>query len=165
MWTCVPATGEDQVGQVLNYFLSFPDRINCSKTPCAFWRYLVNERLAEDDIIHDDAAEIALRARVYPFPAALSTEQGQHWWLQYTAAWKIYEITVKYEGRAVLSFDRSYPDACYSPRHQAMRADYEQLSEDPGYPLNAACNEDEEQEAEPPSKSGPKGTAERRLPL
>ena len=30
-----------------------------------------------------------------------------------------------------------------------MRADYEQLPQDTGYPLNAAFNEDEEQEAEP----------------
>ena len=30
-----------------------------------------------------------------------------------------------------------------------MRADYEQLPEDIGYPLNAAFNEDEDQEAEP----------------
>ena len=41
-----------------------------------------------------------------------------------------------------------------------MRADYEQLPEDTGYPLNAAFNEDEDQEAEPsrrpPTRSRPR---------
>ena len=41
-----------------------------------------------------------------------------------------------------------------------MRADYEQLPEDTGYHLNAAFNEDEEQEAEPrqrpPHRSHPR---------
>ena len=48
-----------------------------------------------------------------------------------------------------LPFDRSYPDAGYAPRPITVRADYEQLHEDSGYPLNAAFNEDDEQETEP----------------
>ena len=37
-----------------------------------------------------------------------------------------------------------------------MRADYEQLPEDTGYPLNAAFNEDEDQEAEPRQRPPPR---------
>ena len=117
----------------------------------------MNEILAEDDLIPDDPAEIALRQKGYPFPAALRTEQGQQWWLRYSAPRKIHSITVKPEDRAAFPFDRSYPDAGYAPRPITMRADYEQLPEDSGYPLNAAFNEDEDQEAEPrrrpPSRS------------
>ena len=50
---------------------------------------------------------------------------------------------MKPEDRAALPFDRSYTDAGYAPRPITMRADYEQLPEDTGYPLNAAFNEDE----------------------
>ena len=109
----------------------------------------MNEILAEDDLIHDDPAEILLRQKGYPFPAALRTEQGQQWWLRYSAPRKIYSITVKPEDRAALPFDRSYTDAGYAPLPITMRADYEQLHEDTGYPLNAAFTEDEEQEEEP----------------
>ena len=63
LWTCVPAHGVDQVARVLDYFFSFPDRIEGLKTPFAFWRYRVNEPLAEDDIIHDDPSELALRQK------------------------------------------------------------------------------------------------------
>ena len=62
---------------------------------------------------------------------------------------KIYSITLKQEDRAALPFDRFYPDAGYAPRPITMRADYEQLPEDIGYPLNAVFSEDEDQEAEP----------------
>ena len=41
---------------------------------------------------------------------------------------------MKPEDRAALSFDRYYPDAGYAPRTITMRADYEQLPEDTGYP-------------------------------
>ena len=68
----------------------------------------------------------------------------------------IYEITVNPEDRAALPFDRSYPDAGYAPRPIIMRADYEQLPEDTAYPLNAAFNEDEEQEAEPRRRPPPR---------
>ena len=122
--------------------------VECSKTPFDFWWYRVNELVAEDDIISEDTAEIAFRQKGYPLPAALRTEQEQQWWLRYLAARKIFEITVKPEDRAVLLLDRSYPDSGYAPLHPAMRADYDQLPEDPGYPLNAAFNEDEEQGAE-----------------
>ena len=37
-----------------------------------------------------------------------------------------------------------------------MRADYGELPEDTGYPLNAAFNEDEEQETEPLSRHAPR---------
>ena len=57
MWTRVPAPGVDQVARVLDYFFCFPDRIEGPKTPFAFWRYRVNEILAEDDLIPDDPAE------------------------------------------------------------------------------------------------------------
>ena len=53
---------------------------------------------------------------------------------------------MKPEDRAALPFDRYYPDAGYAPRPITIRADYEQLPEDTGYPLNAALNEDDEQE-------------------
>ena len=76
--------------------------------------------------------------------------------LRYSAARKIYSITVKPEDRAALPFDSSYPDAGYAPRPITMRADYEQLSEDIGYPLNAAYNEDEELEAEPRQRPPPR---------
>ena len=56
------------------------------------------------------------------------------------------------EERAALPFDRSYQDAGYAPRPITMRADYEQLHEDTGYPLNAEFNEDEEREEEPRRK-------------
>ena len=62
----------------------------------------LNEILAEDDLITDDPEEIALRQKGYPFPAALRTEQGQQWWLRYSAARKIYSITVKPEDWAAL---------------------------------------------------------------
>ena len=67
------------------------------------------------DLIPYYPAEIALRQKGYPFPAALRTEQGQQWWLRYSAARKIYAITVKPEDRAALPFDRSYPDAGTRP--------------------------------------------------
>ena len=67
---------------------------------------------------------------------------------------------MKPEDRAALPFDRSYPDAGYAPRPITMRPDYEQLPENTGYPLNAAFNEDEDQEAEPrrrpPTRSRPR---------
>ena len=69
----------DQVARVLYYFFCFHDRIEGPKTPFAFWRYRVNEILAEDDLILDDSAELALRQKGYPFPSALRTEQGQQW--------------------------------------------------------------------------------------
>ena len=56
---------------------------------------------------------------------------------------------MKPEDRAALPFDRSYQDAGYAPRPITMKADYEQLPEDTGYPLYAAFNEDEELEEEP----------------
>ena len=37
-----------------------------------------------------------------------------------------------------------------------MRGDYEQLPDDTGYPLNAAFNEDEEQETEPRRRHAPR---------
>ena len=95
MWTCVPAPGADQVGRVLDYLLCLHYRIEGLKTPFAFWRYRVNELLAEDNLIPENPAEIALRQKGYPFPAALRTEQGQQWWLRYSAVRKIYHITVK----------------------------------------------------------------------
>ena len=63
---------------------------------------------------------------------------------------------MKPEDRAALPFDRSYPDARYAPHPITMRADYEQLPEDTGYPLNAAFNEDDEQETEPPRRPPPR---------
>ena len=87
----------DHVARVLGYLFCFPDRIEGTKTPFAFWRYRVNETLAEDDLIQDDPAEIALRQKGYQFAAALRTEQRQQWWLRYSAARKIYSITVKPE--------------------------------------------------------------------
>ena len=126
--TCVPAPGVDQVARVLDYLSScFPDRIEGPKTPSAFWRYRMNEILAEDDLIPYDSAERALRQKGYPFPAAQSTEQWQQWWHRYSAARTFYEITVKPEDRAALPFDRSYQDAGYAHRPITMRADYEQL--------------------------------------
>ena len=89
-WTCVPPPGVDQVARVLDYLFCFPDRIEGPKTPFAFWRYRVNELLAEDNLIPYDPAEIALRLKGYPFPNALRTEQGYQWWLRYSAARKIY---------------------------------------------------------------------------
>ena len=74
-WTCVPAPRADQVLQVLDYFFCFHDSIEGYKTMFVFWRYRVNEILAEDDIIPDDPAEIALRQKGYPSTAALRTEQ------------------------------------------------------------------------------------------
>ena len=56
LWTCVQAPGADQVGRVIDYFFCFHDRIEVRKTPLAFWRYRVNELLAEEDIISDDPA-------------------------------------------------------------------------------------------------------------
>ena len=50
---------------------------------------------------------------------------------------------MKPEDRESLPFDRSYTDAGYAPRPITMKADYEQLPEDFGYPLNAAFTEDE----------------------
>ena len=73
LWTCVPAHGVDKVARVLDYLFCFPDRIEGPKTPFAFWRYRVNEILAENDLIPDDPEEIALRQKGYPFPAALRT--------------------------------------------------------------------------------------------
>ena len=73
LWTCVPAPGVDHVARVLDYFFCFPDRIEGPKTTFAFWRYRVNEILAEDDLIHDVQAELALRQKGYPFPSALRT--------------------------------------------------------------------------------------------
>ena len=122
LWTCVPAPGVDQVARVLDYFFCFSDRIEGPKTRLAFWRYRVNELLAEEDLIPDDPEEIALRQKGYPFPTALRTEQGQQWWLRYSAARKIYAITVNPEDLAALPFDRSYPDAGYAPRQITMRA-------------------------------------------
>ena len=87
----------------------------------------MNEILAEDELIPDDPAEIALRQKGYPFHASLRTQPGQQWRLRYSAARKIYAITVKPEDRAALPFDRSYPDAGYAPRPITMRSDYEQL--------------------------------------
>ena len=58
-----PTLGADQVGRVLDYCFCFPDRIEGLYTPFAFWRYGVNKILAEDDIIPDDPAEIALRQK------------------------------------------------------------------------------------------------------
>ena len=142
---CVHAPGVDKVARVLDYFFCLHDRIEGPKAPFAFCRYRDNEILAEDDLIPDDPAERALRQKGYPFPAALRTEQWQQWWLRYSAARKIYEITVKPEDRAALPFDRSYPDAGYALRQITILEDYEQLPEDIGYPLNAAFNEDEEQ--------------------
>ena len=113
--TCVPAPGVDQVARVLDYLFCFPDRIEGPKTQFAFWRYLVNEILAEDDLIPDDQAERAIGQKGYPFPSALRTEQGQQWWLLYSAALKIYEITVMPEDRAASPVDCSYPDAGYAP--------------------------------------------------
>ena len=78
--------------------------------------YRVNELLAEDDIIPDDPAEVVLRRKGYPFHAAFHTEQGQQWWLRYSAARRIYDITVKPENRDALPFDRSNPDTGYPPR-------------------------------------------------
>ena len=60
------------------------------------------------------------------------------------------------EDRATLPFDHSYQDAGYAPRPITMRADYEQLPEDTGYPLNAAFNEDDEPEAEPRQRPPPR---------
>ena len=74
LWTCVPAPGVDQVARVLDYLFCFPDRIEGPKTPFAFWRYRVNETLADDDLIPDDQAERALRQKGYPFPATMRTE-------------------------------------------------------------------------------------------
>ena len=51
MCTYSPAPVADTVTQVIYYFFNFPDRIECTKTPWAFCRYLVREILAEDDII------------------------------------------------------------------------------------------------------------------
>ena len=94
LWTCVPAQGVDQVARVLDYFFSFPDRIEGPRTPFAFWRYRVNEILAEDDLQPTDPREIEMRKKGYPFHEALRTEQGKQWWLRYSAARKIYAITV-----------------------------------------------------------------------
>ena len=140
LWTCVPSPGADQVGRVLDYSFCLHYRIEGLKTPFAFWRYRVNELLAEDDIIPDDQAEIALRQKGYPFPAALRTEQWQQCWLRYWEARKINHITVKPEDRAALQFERTCPDARYAPRPPTMREDYEQLQEDTGYLLKAAFN-------------------------
>ena len=63
---------------------------------------------------------------------------------------------VKPEDREALPFDRSYPDAGYAYRPITMRADYKQLPEDTCYQLNAAFNEDEEQEAEPRRRPPPR---------
>ena len=67
----------DVVARVIDYVNCFPDRIEGPKTRFAFWRYRVNEVLVEDDIIHDDPAERALRQNGYQFHAALRTEQVQ----------------------------------------------------------------------------------------
>ena len=75
LWTCVPAPGADQIGRVIDYLFCFLDRIEDPKTPFAFWRYRVNELLAEDDLIPDDPVEIALRLKGYQFPTALRTER------------------------------------------------------------------------------------------
>ena len=58
--TCVPAPGVDQVARVLDYLFCFPDRIEGPKTQFAFWRYRVDEILAEYDLIPDDPEERAL---------------------------------------------------------------------------------------------------------
>ena len=134
MWTCGPAPGAGQVIRVLDYLFCFSDRIKGPKTTFAFWRYRVNDLLAEDDLIPDDPEEIALRQKGYPFHTALQPDQGQQWLLSYSAARKIYAITVKPKDRAALPFDRSSPDAGYAPRPTIMRADYEQLPEVTGYP-------------------------------
>ena len=63
---------------------------------------------------------------------------------------------MKPEDRAALPFDSSYPDAGYAPRPNTMRADYEQLPEDTAYPMNAAFNEDEDQEVEPRRRPAPR---------
>ena len=97
----------DQVARVLDYIFCFPDRIEGPKTTFAFWRYRVNDIMAEDDFIPENPAERAIRLKDYPFPAALRTEKWQQWWLRYSAARKIYEITVKPEDRTALPFDRS----------------------------------------------------------
>ena len=68
LWTCVQAPGADQVAQVLAYFFSFPDRFEGLKTTFAFWRYRINELLAEDDLIPDDQVEIAPPAERLPVP-------------------------------------------------------------------------------------------------
>ena len=86
LWTCVPTPGADQVARVLDYFFCFPDRIEGPKTTFAFWRYRVNEILAEDDLQPTDPKEVELRRKGYPFPEALRTEQGEQWWLRYSAA-------------------------------------------------------------------------------
>ena len=129
--------------------LLLPRQDRRPEDPFAFWRYRVNEILAEDDLQPTDSKDVELRRKGYPFHAALRTEQGEQWWLPYSAAQKIYEITVKPEDSEALPFDRSYPDAGYAPRPITMKADYEQLPEDFGYPLNAAFNKDEELEEEP----------------
>ena len=78
LWTCVPAPGVDQVARVLYYFFCFPDRIEGPKTPFAFWRYRVNEILAEDDLQPEDSKDVALRENGYPFPqpCALSKDNS-----------------------------------------------------------------------------------------
>ena len=68
-----PAPGADPIAQVLDYFFCFPDRIDGVKTPCAFWRYKVNEILSELDIVPYDAVEVETRANGYTFPSALRT--------------------------------------------------------------------------------------------
>ena len=104
-------------------FLLFPRQDRRPEDPFAFWRYRVNEILAEDDLQPTDPKEVELRRKGYPFPKALRTEQGEQWWLRYSAARKIYAITVKPEDREALPFDRSYPDAGYPPRPISMKAD------------------------------------------
>ena len=76
LWTCFPAPGADKVAKVLDYFFSYPDRIEGLKTPFAFWRYRSNYLLAEDDIIHDEPAEIALRQKGYQFPHPIAPNKG-----------------------------------------------------------------------------------------
>ena len=49
LWTCVPAPGVEQVARASDYLFCFPD--------------LVNELLADDDLIPDDPAEIAIRQK------------------------------------------------------------------------------------------------------
>ena len=156
LWTCVPAPGVDQVARVLDYFFSFPDRIEGPRTPFAFWRYRVNEILAEDDLQPTDPKEIELRRKGYPFPEALRTEQGDQWWLRYSAARRIYDITVKPENRDALPFDRANPDSGYPPRPVTTKADYEQTPDEFSHPLNAAFAEDEEQLPAPRSRHAPR---------
>ena len=63
---------------------------------------------------------------------------------------------MKPENRDALHFDRSNPESSYLPRCVSTKADYEQLPEEFGYPLNAAFAGDEKQEPMPRSRYAPR---------